>query len=226
VPEEMENTATQNEAVEELPEKFRGKSAAEIARAYEELESKLGQMGAELGQLRAMVAQREQSRPSDYVDRRWSELADKLLVDPESAVAKLAEELKREVLTEAYRVSSAQMSAREQLEAFFRANPDLDKFREVVAVIGERIYQSNPHLPFSEVLKMTAEESRRYLASLQARLADVKGAKRAAATTSGGTARESAPERAPETPRKEEDEVMAAIRELHEFRAKRRQPPR
>jgi hypothetical protein len=226
VPDQTENTAEQQQH-EELPEKFRGKSAAEIARAYEELESKLGQMGAELGQLRAELSAREPSRPSEYVDRRWSELADTLLVEPEKAVARLAEELKREVLQEAYRVTSTQMSAREQLEAFFRANPDLDRFREIVSVIGERIYQANPRLPFSEVLRQTAEESRRYIASLQQRLADVKGAKRAAATTGGGgMARETAPSSSPEPPRAEaEDEVMAAIRELHEYRAKRRQPP-
>lgn len=39
-----------------LPEKFQGKSAAEIAQAYVELESKLGEQGAELAQYRRAPA--------------------------------------------------------------------------------------------------------------------------------------------------------------------------
>lgn len=220
--EEKENTAGTEE---QLPEKFRGKSVAEIVRAYEALESKLGQMGNEIGQLRAALSQREQPRVSDYVDRRWSELADKLFVEPENAIHTLAEEVKREVLREAATLTGTQMSVREQLEAFFRANPDLDRFREVVSVIGERIYQSNPHLPFSEVLRMTADESRRYIASLKARLSDDnKEAKRAAATTSGGGARESVPEGQAPGAGGPNDPVMEAIRELQEWRKPRLTP--
>lgn len=235
MPEELENTAEEEERQheDELPEKYRGKTAAEIARMHMELETKLGQMGQELGQLRAMVQHvqqpREQASVSDYAERRWSEVADELLVNPEKAVRRLADEIRREVLTEAYKVSTSQLSAREQLEAFFRANPDLDKFREVVAVIGERVYQSNPHLPFSEVLRLTADEARRYIASLKARLTDVKDAKRAAATTPGSSSTRTesgAPAGAEPSAGGRQDEVLEAIRELHDWRKKRMTPPR
>jgi hypothetical protein len=40
--------------VEELPEKYRGKSAAEIIKMHEEAEKRLGTMGSELGELRKL----------------------------------------------------------------------------------------------------------------------------------------------------------------------------
>lgn len=43
---------TTKESVEEIPEKFKGKSAVDIAKSYEELERKLGSQANELGELR------------------------------------------------------------------------------------------------------------------------------------------------------------------------------
>lgn len=45
------------EEVPELPEKYQGKSAAEIARMHSELEQRLGQQGSEVGALRNELAQ-------------------------------------------------------------------------------------------------------------------------------------------------------------------------
>jgi len=222
----------ENASTDDLPEKYRGKSAAEIARMHMELESKLGEMGRELGELRSFVtsvtATREQPRTEEYVDRRWSEVAEELFTNPEHAVRKVADKIRQEVLHEVTRVTATQLSAREQLEQFFRANPDLDQFREVVAVIGERLYQQNPSLPFDRILDMTAREARQYIASLKQRLERRRESTKDAVTTGGTqTAREAATGGAPAAPHREEnDPVMEAIRELHEWRKPRLTPPR
>ncbi len=223
--------STEQEQEQQLPEHLRGKSAEEIAQMYVSLERKLGEMGNELGQLRSILAERESARKEEYVprtDERWREIADELIVDPESAISKLKEAIKREAVEEATRVTSTQLSARQQLEEFFRTNPDLAEFREVVSVIGEMTYWQNPHLPFSKVLELTAQQARQYIADLERRITSKRSRseeKRAGATTGGGSARETAPAAAARPrPPKEEDEVMAAIRELHEWRKPRISP--
>lgn len=54
----------------ELPEKFQGKSAGDIAKAYSELENKLGRQSQEIGQLRAAVTQQVTPQPTeeDFLD--------------------------------------------------------------------------------------------------------------------------------------------------------------
>lgn len=56
-----------------LPEKFKGKSAAEIARAYLELEKKLGQKGAEVPETEGKQEQEEASSPSEDVSPQEEE---------------------------------------------------------------------------------------------------------------------------------------------------------
>ena len=51
-PTEAPVEAVENEEEDDLPEKYKGKSAAEIARMHKELESRLGQQSQEVGELR------------------------------------------------------------------------------------------------------------------------------------------------------------------------------
>jgi hypothetical protein len=226
---------------EALPEKFQGKSAAEIARMYEELESRFGTMGNELGHLRATLQEvvtakgqeREPAGKDEYVSR-YSRFADDLLINPEKALPELVAEVKREILAETSRVASGQVTAAQQIEGFFRTNPDLDQYREIVSVIGERIYQANPNAPLASVLERTAQEARTYLASLEARITgrkkqDADRVRAGMTTGGGGRTREGTDAEAggagESGPRDEKDKVLDAIRELQQFRAKRIVPP-
>lgn len=52
----------------EIPEKFQGKSAAEIAQMYSQLESKLGKQSEEIGQLRDLARQQMEANKQPEVD--------------------------------------------------------------------------------------------------------------------------------------------------------------
>lgn len=84
---EEEVVETQEEP--ELPSKFQGKSAEEIASAYENLEKELGRKGQEIGELRKLtdsILQQQISQPSK--PETESEDVD-FFDDPEAAVRKI-----------------------------------------------------------------------------------------------------------------------------------------
>lgn len=73
---------TQNEP--ELPDKFQGKSATEIASAYENLEKELGRKGQEIGELRKLTDSilQQQVKPEEPEEVDFFD-------DPEAAVRKI-----------------------------------------------------------------------------------------------------------------------------------------
>jgi len=70
----------------DVPEKFAGKSVAEVAQSYVELESKLGQQSSELSKLRQMLNESTQAAapPAEEVD---------FYSDPQAAVAQTVQPL-------------------------------------------------------------------------------------------------------------------------------------
>jgi len=82
----------------ELPEKFRGKSAFEIAESYASLESELGRQSQEIGTLRTLTDQLLEVRktgPSEQNVGRQEEpelTVDDVLNDPRNAISRVARE--------------------------------------------------------------------------------------------------------------------------------------
>ena len=130
------------EAVEEvdsdLPEKYQGKTTAEIARMHQELEKRLGQQSQEVGELRrhfdeyvqsSITAQ--QSAPEAPVEEEVDFFA-----DPAAAVAKAIEN--HPTLQQAQAVA-AEMAKSQALAKLKASHPDMDqvlqdeKFKEWVA---------------------------------------------------------------------------------------------
>ena len=80
----------------ELPEKYRGKTAAEIAEMHRNSESRLGQLQNEVGQLRGLVSdlsvlQRPSVDSSTDVEESVDVSSEDLLADPVSAVRKIVQ---------------------------------------------------------------------------------------------------------------------------------------
>lgn len=80
-------------AVEDLPEKYRGKSPAEIAQMHSELEQRLGQQGQELGELRRVVTERLSTPAAEPVVPPWespdtlSGFEEYVLTNPQAALS-------------------------------------------------------------------------------------------------------------------------------------------
>jgi len=126
------------EAVEEddLPEKYKGKSASDIARMHQELEKRLGQQSQEVGELRRHFDEyvqssiQAQSAPEAPVEEEIDFFA-----DPAKAVAKAIEN--HPSLQQAQAVA-AEMAKSQALAKLKATHPDMDtilkdeKFREWV----------------------------------------------------------------------------------------------
>lgn len=112
---------------EDLPEKYRGKSPAEIAKMHQELEKTLGHQGAELGELRRTFDQylrpTLEQKPSERADSLTESQDDdtQFFLNPKAAIAKAVEE---HPLVKELRQSS-QMSQHERAKATFTGkHPD------------------------------------------------------------------------------------------------------
>lgn len=151
-PEKAEPEKAEPEVVEEpeeddLPEKYRGKTASDIARMHQELEKRLGQQSQEVGELRRHFdeyvkssIQQTQSAPEAPVEEI------DFFADPQAAMARAIEN--HPTLKQA-QAMAAEM-AKSQALAKLRANhPDMDtilkdeKFREWVgkSEIRAKMYQ-------------------------------------------------------------------------------------
>ena len=75
--------------VDELPEKYRGKSAAELARMHQEAEKLLGRQSSEVGELRKVVDSYIQTQLSTQAPKETQEDYDDVdfFTDPEKAVS-------------------------------------------------------------------------------------------------------------------------------------------
>lgn len=120
---------------EGLPEKYRGKSASEIAQMHRELESRLGQQSQEVGELRkafddmvksSISAQQQPSAPEPEED------ATDFFVDPQAAVKRAIEN--HPSMRQAQAVA-AEMAKSQSLAALKAAHPDM---QQVVTDAGFR----------------------------------------------------------------------------------------
>ena len=115
----------QQAAEDDLPEKYRGKSASEIATMHRELEQRLGQQSQEVGELRkafdemvkqSISAQQAPSAPEPEVDEV------DFFTDPQAAVRKAIENHPMLKQSQAVAAEMAKSQALAQLQA---AHPDM-----------------------------------------------------------------------------------------------------
>ena len=124
-PEEPVEEPVEESEEEDLPEKYRGKSAADIARMHQELEKRLGQQSQEVGELRRHFdeyvqnsIQSQQSAP-EVVEEEVDFFA-----DPAKAVAKAIEN--HPSLQQAQAVA-AEMAKSQALAKLKATHPDMDE---------------------------------------------------------------------------------------------------
>ena len=124
----VEEPVVQEQVEEDVPEKYRGKSAKEIAQMHMEAEKLIGRQGSEVGELRRVVddfiktqttaKQQLQAEPDEEVD---------FFADPKRAVEKAIENHPK--IREAEKLSS-EMAAAKAFNELKARHPD---FQEVVA---------------------------------------------------------------------------------------------
>ncbi len=137
--EEAPEVAEEESSEDDLPEKYQGKSTAEIARMHQELEKRLGQQSQEVGELRrhfddyvqSSISAQQSSAPEASVEEEVDFFA-----DPAAAVAKAIEN--HPTLQQAQAVA-AEMAKSQALAKLKTNHPDMDKvlqddkFKEWVA---------------------------------------------------------------------------------------------
>ena len=133
-PEPEAEPTPEPEAVEDdLPEKYRGKSAAEIARMHRELETRMGQQSQEVGELRRafddMVKNSIAAQNSPTPEPEAVEEVD-FFADPSAAVARAIENHPTVKQAQAVAAEMGKSQALAQLKA---AHPDM---QEVLADSG------------------------------------------------------------------------------------------
>ena len=120
---------------DDLPEKYRGKSASEIAQMHRELESRLGQQSQEVGELRkafddmvktSIAAQQQPSAPEPEEDDT------DFFADPKAAMQRQIEN--HPALKQAQAVA-AEMAKSQSLAALQAAHPDM---KEILSEAGFR----------------------------------------------------------------------------------------
>lgn len=116
------------EEEEDLPEKYKGKSAAELARMHQNLESLMGKQSSEVGELRKAVDQLVQSNMQTQATATSApepEIDDsEFFTNPRGAVERLIAE--NPTLQSAQQVA-AEMSKQQALAALQNAHPDMNK---------------------------------------------------------------------------------------------------
>ena len=112
VQESFEET-TQAQPEDDLPEKYKGKSAAELARMHQEAEKLLGRQSSEVGELRKVVDTYIQTQLSQQQQQEAPQEDDDVdfFVDPDKAVARAIERHPRireaEQVTQQYKKQTA-----------------------------------------------------------------------------------------------------------------------
>lgn len=140
--EEAPEVAEEPVEADDLPEKYQGKSASDIARMHQELEKRLGQQSQEVGELRrhfdeyVQTSIQKQSAPEAPVEEV------DFFADPAAAVAQAIEN--HPSLQQAQQVA-AEMAKSQALAKLKTAHPDMnevlqdDKFKEWVGASDIRV---------------------------------------------------------------------------------------
>lgn len=157
-----ESDATPSDQPEQdLPEKFRGKSKEDIVQQYQELESKLGEQGNEMQELREEIAEfrgmmssqssesEEQSTQEDVVEQVIEENAENLpdpLEDPEGyqrQVMKLTRQALKEdlqaMMNEELQPVREQVQSQQSQELMSRYASDRDEFDQYKDTMGDLV---------------------------------------------------------------------------------------
>lgn len=116
-----EPVAKEEPAVEELPEKYRGKTAAEIARMHQEAEKLIGRQANEVHEVRSLADQllKQQLESNKKVTQEPSEesLEEDFFVDPKQAVARTVEKHPAVLEAKAAALELKKMKTAQQLAA-------------------------------------------------------------------------------------------------------------
>ena len=106
-----------------IPSKFEGKSAAEIANSYAELEREFSRRGNEIGELRKVTDDilKAQLSPKPEAPQELDITSDDLLGDPQAAVARAVANSPE---VKALRESAAKVALQASQERFVAAHPD------------------------------------------------------------------------------------------------------
>jgi len=146
--EEAPEVAEEPEVADDLPEKYQGKSTAEIARMHQELEKRLGQQSQEVGELRRHFDEYVQSSISSQQSSAPEAPAEEVdfFADPAAAVARAIEN--HPSLQQAQAVA-AEMAKSQALAKLKTAHPDMnevlqdEKFKEWVSAseVRTQMYQ-------------------------------------------------------------------------------------
>jgi uncharacterized membrane protein YcjF (UPF0283 family) len=124
VEEAPEASETPEEPESDLPDKYQGKSAADIARMHQELEKRLGQQSSEVGELRQAFDQMVQSSvKAQQAPPEVEEVSDTdFFADPKAAVAQAIENHPKLRQAEAVAVEMAKNQALAKLQT---THPDM-----------------------------------------------------------------------------------------------------
>ena len=127
--ETQEEIETQEEVTQsqedELPDKYRGKSAAELARMHQEAEKLLGRQSSEVGELRKVVDSYIQTQLSQQQAPQQSEDDDyDFFTDPDKAVSRAIENHPKIKEAEQYTQQYKKATALNQLQS---KHPDMQK---------------------------------------------------------------------------------------------------
>lgn len=107
---------------EDLPEKYKGKSASDIARMHQELEKRLGQQSSEVGELRRHFDEYVQSNVAQQSAPEVVEEVD-FFADPNAAMARAIDN--HPTLKQAQQVA-AEMAKSQALAKLKTSHPDMD----------------------------------------------------------------------------------------------------
>ena len=144
--ETVEESAAEPEREETLPDKYKGKSASDIARMQQELEKRLGEQSSEVGELRkafddmvksSMAAQQKPQEPEQEID---------FFADPEAAVRKAIEN--HPTLKQTQEVA-LQMARAQSLAALQSAHPDMKEIlsdKQFQEWVGKSKYRQQMYL--------------------------------------------------------------------------------
>ena len=225
-----------------VPEKYEGKSAAELIEMLKSQESFIGEQGRELGNLRRALGELQRSQapreetgtPKDrFIPKA---VADEAILRPEIGLRKVADIAKEEAIQEAERRIEAKMANQVAIERYIAANPVLEKWRDVFSIAGTHIWNANPELRdnLPALLEATKKATLQWVASkgFKVEKDTDRDRVRAGVTTSGGMAggdRDTSsgePEdrdttRPATTGDDQKDAILAAMQELKDFRSKR-----
>ena len=237
-------------------DKYAGKTAAELLEILNAKDEFTGKQAEEIGTLRTAVkrldeqakaaaarvetgsARKEQYRTLDKA------LADEVIMDTQKGLGKVMDMTKSEAVNEAEQRVFAKLAQKQtydnQIAAFMRDKPVLQKWSDVFSVAGAQIFNANPNASLTDILAEAKKATEQWLVDKgikpedeEAKLNRVK----AGVTTSGGAGsrdtegtrgrKEESEERSfKSTGDTDKDSILQAIGEIKGWKEKRQLPPR